>query len=102
MGIGATSFAANLAALEAKVSPAVAKKAKANAQDFEAVFLNSMFQHMFTQIGGEGPLGNSNGVAPWRSFLTDEYAKSFAKSGGIGLAKHVYASLLEQQSGRAK
>ena len=30
-------------------------KARAAAQDFEAVFLNSMFQHMFTGISGDGP-----------------------------------------------
>jgi Rod binding domain-containing protein len=88
----------NLAAIEAKLSPTALKKAKANAQDFEAVFLNSMFQHMFTNADGEGPMGNSGGVGPWRSFLTDEYAKSFAKSGGIGLAKHVYASLIAHQA----
>jgi hypothetical protein len=33
----------------------------------------------------------------WRSFLTDEYAKSFAKAGGIGIAAHVYDTLIAQQ-----
>jgi Rod binding domain-containing protein len=37
----------------------------------------------------------------WRSFLTDEYAKSFAKSGGIGIADHVYSALLEIQEQKA-
>jgi Rod binding domain-containing protein len=59
-----------------------------------------MFQHMFTGVDGEGPLGNTNGTGPWRSFLTDEYAKSFAKSGGIGLAPHVFSSLIAQQSAK--
>ncbi len=72
-------------------------KAKAAAQDFEAVFLNSMFQHMFTGVDGEGPVGGGAAVGVWRSFLTDEYAKAFAKSGGIGLADHVYRSLIAQQ-----
>jgi peptidoglycan hydrolase FlgJ len=33
----------------------------------------------------------------WRSFLTDQYAKSFAKAGGIGIAAKIYDTLLKQQ-----
>lgn len=76
-------------------------KARAAAQDFEAVFLNSMFQHMFTNMGGEGPFGGSGAVGVWRSMLTDEYAKSFAKSGGIGIASQVYRTLMAQQEVRS-
>ena len=70
------------------------------AQDFEVQFVNSMFQQMYTGIEGDGPFGNSTGVGPWRSFLTDEYAKSFVKSGGIGIAGEVYRSLLAHQEAR--
>lgn len=73
-------------------------KAKAAAQDFEAVFLNTMFQQMFTGIDGEGPFGGQGASGVWRSFLTDEYSKNFAKAGGIGIASHVYRSLIEQQA----
>jgi Rod binding domain-containing protein len=76
-------------------------KAKASAQDFEGVFLNSMFQQMFTGADGEGPMGGKGSNGIWRSFLTDEYAKSFAKAGGIGLADHVYAALIAQQEARS-
>jgi peptidoglycan hydrolase FlgJ len=76
-------------------------KARANAADFEAMFLSSMFNHMFTSIGGEGPFGGGGAAGVWRSFLSDEYAKSFAKAGGIGLADSVYRSLLAQQEARA-
>jgi flagellar protein FlgJ len=76
-------------------------KARASAVDFEAVFLNSMFSHMFTDTDGEGPLGGGQGIGVWRSFLTDEYAKSFAKNGGIGLADHVYRALIAQQETQA-
>jgi flagellar protein FlgJ len=72
-------------------------KAKAASQDFEAVFLNTMFQQMFTGLKGDGPFGGSGATGVWRSFLTDEYSKSFAKSGGIGIADQVYSSLLKQQ-----
>ena len=73
------------------------EKARASAQEFEAVFLNSMFQQMFAGVDGDGPMGGSGATGVWRSFLTDEYAKSFAKAGGIGIADHVYSALLTQQ-----
>ena len=76
-------------------------RAKKAAQDFEAVFLKQMFQHMFTGIDGEGPFGGGVGVSIWRSFLTEQYAKSFAKAGGIGLADHVYRSLMAHQEASA-
>ena len=76
-------------------------KARAAAEDFEAVFLNSMFSQMMTKVEGEGPFGGSQATGVWRSFLTDEYAKSFAKAGGIGLADHVYRTLIAQQEARA-
>jgi peptidoglycan hydrolase FlgJ len=78
-----------------------AATARANAQDFEAVFLNTMFQHMFTDVDGDGPISGAGGAGVWRSFLTDQYAQAFAKAGGIGLANDVYRSLLAQQEAKA-
>ena len=75
----------------------VKTKVKAAANDFEAMFLNTMFQQMFTGINGEGPFGGSGSLKVWRSFLTDQYAKSFVKAGGIGIASEVYRELLKQQ-----
>jgi peptidoglycan hydrolase FlgJ len=72
-------------------------KAKAASEDFEAMFLNTMFQQMFTGIEGDGPFGGSGALKVWRSFLTDQYAKTFAKSGGIGIAADVYTELLRHQ-----
>ena len=90
--------------LNARAGLAASSKdaARAQSQDFEAMFLGSMFQHMFTGINGDGPFGGSTGIGVWRSFLSDEYAKSFAKTGGIGLADHVYRSLLAQQEAKAQ
>ena len=74
-------------------------KARAAAQDFEAVFLNTMFQQMYTGIDGEGPFGGDGANGVWRSLLTQAYAKDFAKAGGIGIASHVYQSLIALQEG---
>ncbi len=85
----------------ATLSDAGKAKAKAASQDFEAVFINSMFQQMFTGIQGDGPFGGNGATGVWRSFLTDEYAKSFAKSGGFGIADQVYKTLIAQQEARS-
>jgi Rod binding domain-containing protein len=101
----AAGFSALSAQSDARVdlkSANTKAKARAAAEDFEAVFLNSMFSQMFTNIDGEGPFGGGEAVGVWRSFLTDEYAKSFAKSGGIGLADDVYRNLLEIQERSAR
>ena len=60
----------DLAAALTKVSPQVQAKTKATAQDFEAVFLNSMFSQMTSGLNGEGPFGNTPGTGIWRSMLT--------------------------------
>jgi peptidoglycan hydrolase FlgJ len=83
-----------------KVSPQAQLKAKGAAQDFESVFLNSMFSQMTSGIKGEGPFGDTPGTGVWRSMLTEEYSKSFAKAGGVGISNDVYRTLILQQAGR--
>lgn len=90
-----------IASASAPVSGAFKAKARGTAQDFEAVFLNSMFQQMFTHIDGEGPFGGGPATGVWRSFLTDQFAKTVAKAGGIGIADQVYSSLIAAQEAHA-
>lgn len=85
----------------AKVSPQAQAKAKSSSQDFEAVFLNSMFSQMTSGIKGEGPFGDTTGTGVWRSMLTEQYSKNFAKAGGIGISTDVYRTLILQQASRA-
>ncbi len=61
-----------------------------------------MFSQMYKGIDGEGPFGGGPAVGVWRSFLSEQYAKSFAKAGGIGIADKVYHTLLAHQEARAK
>jgi Rod binding domain-containing protein len=84
-----------------KVSPQAQAKARSSSQDFEAVFLNSMFSQMTSSIKGEGPFGDTPGTGVWRSMLTDQYSKNFAKAGGIGISTDVYRTLILQQANRA-
>ncbi len=77
------------------------EKARQASEDFEAVYLNTMFGQMFTAMDGDGPFGGGKALGVWRSFLTDEYSKSFAKTGGIGIASEVYRALMKQQEVRS-
>jgi peptidoglycan hydrolase FlgJ len=96
LGSSLTSLS-DAANTQAQAAMKIKTKAKAAAQNFEAMFLDNMFQQMFTGIDGDGPFGGSGSLKVWRSFLTDQYAKSFAKAGGIGIAADVYHELLRQQ-----
>ena len=82
------------------VSPQAQAKAKATATDFEAMFLNSMFSQMTNGVKGEGPFGDTPGTGVWRSMLTEQYSKNFAKAGGVGISNDVYRTLILQQAGR--
>jgi flagellar protein FlgJ len=84
----------------AKVSPQQQTKAKATATDFEAMFLNQMFSQMTSGLKGEGPFGNTPGTGVWRSMLTEQYSKSFAKAGGVGISNDIYRTLILQQASR--
>ena len=99
-GLNALDMVGAATAGKADPKAMVNAKARATAQDFEAVYLNTMFQQMFTGIKGEGPFGGNGATGVWRSFLTDEYAKNFAKAGGIGIANEVYRALIAQQAAR--
>jgi flagellar protein FlgJ len=90
----------DLANALAKVSPQAQAKAKTTATDFEAMFLNSMFSQMTSGLKGEGPFGDTPGTGIWRSMLTEQYSKSFAKAGGVGISNEVYRTLILQQAKR--
>jgi flagellar protein FlgJ len=89
--IGDASSAQTQAALKLK------SKTKDAAENFESMFLSNMFQEMFTGVDGDGPAGGSGALKVWRSFMIDQYAKTFAKTGGIGIADQVYNALLKEQ-----
>jgi Rod binding domain-containing protein len=97
----ARSASVNSAAGSSQAASAPKSKARTTALNFEAQFLNSMLSQMETGIDGDGPFGGGPAVGVWRSFLNDQYAKSFAQAGGIGIADKVYHALLAQQEGPA-
>ena len=75
-----------------------AKTAWAAAQSFESLFTKNLLSQAFSGVKGEGPLGTEGtGTETWRDLLVDEYAKSTTRSGGIGVARDVYAELIRVQ-----
>ena len=84
-----------------KVSPQAQAKAKSTATDFEGMFLNQMFSQMTSGLKGDGPFGDTQGTGVWRSMLIEQYSKSFAKAGGVGISNEVYRTLILQQASRA-
>ena len=88
----------DFAAALSKVSPDVKAKAQKQAQNFEGMFLNSMFSEMTKGIQSDGPFGSTVGTGIWRSMQIEQYSKSFAQAGGVGIAKDVYRTLVIQQA----
>ncbi|MCB1508728.1 MAG: rod-binding protein [Hyphomicrobiaceae bacterium] len=67
------------------------------AEDFEAVFLNAMLAPLFEGIETPEPFGGGSAEQTWRGLLVDEYAKTIASAGGVGIADSVRAELLRMQ-----
>jgi len=87
---------------ESQVLPKFSKttdlnKIRETAQDFEAVFLSQMIKPMFEGIETDGPFGGGQAEGMWRSLMVDEYGKSIAKNGGIGIADAVMSEMLKLQ-----
>lgn len=79
----------------------LAAKARAAGQDFEAVLLSQVFSAMFSSLGEDGPLGGGSAQGIYRSLLAEEYGRTVAAAGGIGLADAVARELISIQESRA-
>ncbi len=67
------------------------------AEEFEAIFLATMFESMFAGIKTDGPFGGGHGEQVYRSMLHQEYAKSIAKNGGVGIADNLFNEMIKVQ-----
>ena len=69
------------------------------AEEFEATFLAILVDTMFVGVETDGPFGGGQSEEMFRSLLNQEYAKVMARQGGLGLADHVLATMIEMQEG---
>ncbi len=77
-------------------------KIKKAAQDFESMFVSEMLRPIFDTQDVDKMFGGGESEKVYRSMMVDEYGKSIAKAGGIGIAKHVEAELLKLQEVKTK
>ena len=89
---GAAKLDADLAKTSAKAS-----SMRQAAEDFEAVFVNTMLESMFAGLDTDGPLGGGHGEKVYRSMLNEQYAAQISKSGGVGIADQLYAEMIKFQ-----
>jgi peptidoglycan hydrolase FlgJ len=89
------------AALETAGKTANAGKIKEAAQEFEAVFISQMLEHMFGGVKTNELFGGGQSEDIYRSMMIDEYGKLIAKSGGVGIADQVTRQLLQEQDVKA-
>ena len=74
-------------------------KARAQATEFEQVYLSTMLNQMFAGLSTEAPFGGGQAEETWRGMLVDQYAQTITRSGGVGIADAVYRDLIGVQEG---
>ena len=70
---------------------------RAAAENFESMVLAELLQPMFEALKTDGLGGGGVGEEMFRPMLVDEYAKSIAHGGGVGLARSIIEELQRMQ-----
>lgn len=68
------------------------------ATEFEAVFISEMMKPMFEGIKTDNIFGGGKGEEVFRGMMIQEYGKTFANTGGLGIADSVKAAIIEMQA----
>ncbi len=79
-------------------SPAQLGYLRAQAEDLEGVFLNTLMKEMFASLNSDtDAMGGGFGEDTWRGMQAEQMADAVAKAGGIGLADSLMGDLLKLQ-----
>ncbi|MBI1273669.1 MAG: flagellar biosynthesis protein FlgJ [Alphaproteobacteria bacterium] len=70
------------------------------AQDFEAMFAAQMYAPMWEGIETDGDFGGGRGEEVFRGFMIQEFGRMTARSGTLGVADHVKATMIAIQEGK--
>lgn len=73
------------------------QRARAAAEDFEAVFLAQMLGHMNMGVDPDSAFGGGKGEEAFQSVMADTYGKAIAEMGGVGIADAIYKEILRMQ-----
>ena len=71
--------------------------ARAAAEDFESIFLATMMSPMFEGTQAAEPFGGGFAEETWQGLLIEEYGKTIAAAGGVGVSDAVYRELTALQ-----
>jgi flagellar protein FlgJ len=82
-------------------SPATVRL-RAQAEELEGVFLNTLTKEMFAGAGARGTSGGSFAEETWRGMQSEQFAASIAQAGGIGLADQIVRSLFDLQQSQSQ
>ncbi|SEP98938.1 Rod binding protein [Devosia sp. YR412] len=73
-------------------------KVKAQAEELEGVFLNTLTKELFSSIKtDESVMGGGFGEETWRSMQSEQIASTMAQNGGLGIAEQLLPDLLAMQ-----
>lgn len=79
-------------------SPAQMGHLRAQAEELEGVFLNTLMKEMFSSLQSDSDaMGGGFGEDTWRGMQAEQMADAVAKAGGIGLADSIMRDLLKIQ-----
>ncbi len=62
-------------------------------QDFESIFVNSLFQQMRKTVPDEGFLSGGSDLELYQEMMDMEVAREMARKGGLGLGRMLYEQL---------
>lgn len=77
------------------------KNVREAAESFESFFVGQMMEYMWQGVEVDPNFGGGHAEEMWRSMLNQEYGKHIVKSGGLGIANQVMASMLKAQEERS-
>jgi flagellar protein FlgJ len=81
-------------------SPAQMGHLRAQAQELEGVFLNTLMKEMFSSLHtDQASMGGGFGEDTWRGMQAEQMANAVSEAGGIGLADSIMGDLLKIQEG---
>ncbi len=100
-GLPNTAFEGVTQTLENRSSPldraAAHSDPRKAAKDFEAFFISQMLSDMFSGIEADPLFGGGAGENVFRSLMIDEYGKSLAETGGVGISESVLGEIIRLQ-----
>ncbi len=68
-------------------------------QDFESIFINSLFQEMRKSVPDDGFLEYGMGMSVFQEMMDMEMAREMSRKGGLGLGHLLYDQLRGKQDG---